>query len=210
MEKLKGYINELHNTLDLLPIELVAELISILQEARVNHRQVFIMGNGGSASTATHFVADLAKNTRWHTLPDFRVLGLTDNMAMLSAYANDEGYENVFVQQLANFVRPKDIVIAISASGNSNNVLKAVELANQVKARTIGLTGFDGGRLGTLVDVNIHIPSNIIEQVEDLHLVVEHMVVKTLKELAREMVTAEGLRPEVALPEITTANGHQP
>jgi D-sedoheptulose 7-phosphate isomerase len=144
MEKLKGYINELHNTLDLLPIELVAELISILQEARVNHRQVFIMGNGGSASTATHFVADLAKNTRWHTLPDFRVLGLTDNMAMLSAYANDEGYENVFVQQLANFVRPKDIVIAISASGNSNNVLKAVELANQVKARTIGLLALNG------------------------------------------------------------------
>jgi D-sedoheptulose 7-phosphate isomerase len=210
MDKLRGYINELQNTIALLPLELIDKLISILQETRMNRRQVFIMGNGGSASTATHFVADLAKNTRWHSLPDFKVLGLTDNMAILSAYANDEGYENVFVQQLANFVRPNDVVIAISASGNSKNVLKAVELANQVKARTIGLTGFDGGKLGSMVDLNIHIHSNIIEQVEDLHLVVEHMVVKTLKEVARESELGEALLNEVGMPEITAANGHIP
>ena len=187
MEKLKRYIHELHHTLDLLPVDLIGELISDLQEARMNQRQVFIMGNGGSASTASHFVADLAKNTRWKNLPDFKVLGLTDNMAILSAYANDEGYENVFVQQLASFVSPHDIVIAISASGNSPNVLKAVELANRVKARTIGLTGFDGGKLGPMVDLHVHVPSKIIEQVEDFHLVIEHMVVKTLREMARDM-----------------------
>lgn len=187
MEKLKRYIHELHHTLDLLPVDLIGELISDLQEARMNQRQVFIMGNGGSASTASHFVADLAKNTRWKNLPDFKVLGLTDNMAILSAYANDEGYENVFAQQLASFVSPHDIVIAISASGNSPNVLKAVELANRVKARTIGLTGFDGGKLGPMVDLHVHVPSKIIEQVEDFHLVIEHMVVKTLREMARDM-----------------------
>lgn len=207
MEKLKGYINELKNTLNHLPVELIGELISILQDARMNHRQVFIMGNGGSASTASHFVADLAKNTRWQNVPDFKVLGLTDNMAILSAYANDEGYDNVFAQQLANFVRPKDVVIAISASGNSKNVLKAVELASQIKACTVGLTGFDGGKLGSLVDVNIHVPSDIIEQVEDLHLVVEHMVVKTLKEMAREMEGSDTLPTDIGMPEITTANG---
>ena len=207
MDKLKGYISELQATLELLPVELISELISILQEARIERRQVFIMGNGGSASTATHFVADLAKNTRWQSVPDFKVLGLTDNMAMLSAYANDEGYENVFAQQLANFVHPNDVVIAISASGNSKNVLKAVELASRVKAHTIGLTGFDGGKLGSLVELNIHIPSDIIEQVEDLHLVVEHMVVKTLREMAKEADIGDGLLSKVAVPEITTDNG---
>jgi len=185
MQSLKRYIDGLHEILDLLPIHLIDELVSILEEARLNRRQVFIMGNGGSASTASHFVADLSKNTRWNTLPDFKVLGLTDNMAIFSAYANDEGYESVFAQQLASFVRPNDIVIAISASGNSKNVLQATRLANQVRACTIGMTGFDGGLLGPMVDLHINVPCNIIEQVEDLHLVIEHMVVKTLREMAK-------------------------
>jgi D-sedoheptulose 7-phosphate isomerase len=210
MEKLRGHVSELKSTLDLLPVDLIGELVSILQEARVNRRQIFIMGNGGSASTATHFVADLSKNTRLEKIPDFRVLGLTDNMAVLTAYANDEGYENVFAQQLANFVRPYDVVIAISASGNSKNVLRAVELARQVKAYTVGMTGFDGGKLGSIVDLNIHILSDIIEQVEDLHLVVEHMVVKTLREIAREVEIGEAVFTDIALGEITVTNGHQP
>jgi D-sedoheptulose 7-phosphate isomerase len=144
------------------------------------------MGNGGSAATASHFVCDLAKNTRYEGWPPFRVIGLTDNIASLTAYANDEGYQNVFSQQLANLVRPGDIVIGISASGNSPNVLRAIDLANQAKARTIGFTGFDGGQLGKMVDLHINVPSNIIEQVEDIHLMLEHMIVKTLKEEVRK------------------------
>lgn len=144
------------------------------------------MGNGGSASTASHFVCDLAKNTRHPGLPHFRVIGLTDNMAIFSAYANDEGYENVFTTQLANLVEAGDIVIAISASGNSANVLKAVEEARNHAAVTIGFTGFDGGRLGSLVDVQVHVNSHIIEHVEDIHLALEHMIVKTLKDTANE------------------------
>jgi D-sedoheptulose 7-phosphate isomerase len=113
------YIQEMHTTLDALPMEHINTVIDVLHEARLTNRQVFIMGNGGSASTASHFVCDLAKNTRKEGWSNFRVIGLTDNMAIFSAYANDEGYENVFAQQLASFVEPDDIVIGISASGNS-------------------------------------------------------------------------------------------
>ena len=140
------------------------------------------MGNGGSASTATHFVCDLAKNTRKEGWPHYKVIGLADNMAIFSAYANDEGYENVFAQQLANLVMPQDIVIGISASGHSKNVLNAMLLAKSQDATTIGFTGFDGGRLSSMVDINIHVNSNIIEHVEDIHLVLEHMIVKALRE----------------------------
>ncbi len=129
------YIAELESTLHQLPDELIQETIDVLHEARLNQRQVFIMGNGGSASTASHFGCDLGKNTRRGDMPNFRVMPLTDNMAIFSALANDEGYENVFVQQLESFVRPGDIVIAISASGKSPNVVKAAGFARQAGAR---------------------------------------------------------------------------
>jgi D-sedoheptulose 7-phosphate isomerase len=149
----------------------------------MNRRQVFIMGNGGSASTASHFVCDLAKNTRKPDLPNFRVIGLTDNMAIFSALANDEGYENVFAQQLASFLEPDDIVIGISASGNSANVLNAIELGNRMGATTIGLTGFDGGMLRSMVALDIHVPSSCIEHVEDIHLMLEHLICKAIKDM---------------------------
>ena len=103
-------------------------------------------------------------------------------MALVSAYGNDEGYENVFSQQLANLINPEDVVIAISASGNSKNVINAIEEARKHDATTIGFTGFDGGRLGQIVNVHIHVNSMIIEHVEDIHLMLEHMIVKTIKE----------------------------
>ncbi|MBV6451603.1 MAG: Phosphoheptose isomerase [Anaerolineales bacterium] len=186
MELIKSYIETLTETVNQLPVGRIARVVDILQAARLSGRKIFIMGNGGSASTASHFVCDLAKNTRHPGLPHFRVIGLTDNMAIFSAYANDEGYENVFTTQLANLVEAGDIVIAISASGNSANVLKAVEEARNHAAVTIGFTGFDGGRLGSLVDVQVHVNSHIIEHVEDIHLALEHMIVKTLKDTANE------------------------
>jgi D-sedoheptulose 7-phosphate isomerase len=183
MEQINNYISTIKNTINELPQDLIEEVIHILQEARMYGRQVFIMGNGGSASTASHFVCDLAKNTRKVGWPNFRCIGLTDNMAILSAYANDEGYENVFSQQLDNLIRPRDIVIGISASGNSPNVLNAIELANNRRATTIGFTGFDGGRLGKMVNLHINVNSDIIEHVEDIHLMLEHMIVKSIKEI---------------------------
>jgi D-sedoheptulose 7-phosphate isomerase len=182
MEQLSDYITILQATMDRLPQSLISDVINILHEARMTGRQVFIMGNGGSASTATHFVCDLAKNTRRDGLPHFKVIGLTDNMAIFSAYANDEGYDQVFSKQLANLIRPNDVVIGISASGNSANVLNGIEEAKKSRAMTIAFTGFGGGRLGPMVDINIHVDSTIIEHVEDIHLMLEHMIVKTIKD----------------------------
>jgi D-sedoheptulose 7-phosphate isomerase len=184
MNPVHSYFNEIKATLDLLDAEPIAKAIDLLHEARLNGRRVFIMGNGGSASTASHFVCDLAKNTRRPGVPHFRVIGLADNMAILSAYANDEGYESVFAQQLANLIQAKDIVIGISTSGSSPNVLRAIELANREEAVTIGFTGFDAGKLGGMVDLHLHVPSNCIEQVEDMHLMLEHLITKRLREIA--------------------------
>ncbi len=182
MEFIQNYISVLQLTMNQLSQQAIAATIDALQQAREKGSQVFILGNGGSASTASHFVCDLSKNTRQEGLPHFRVIGLADNMALFSAYANDEGYENVFSEQLASLIRPGDIVIAISASGNSKNVIKAVEAAHQHQATVIGLTGFDGGRLRQLANINIHVNSNIIEHVEDIHLMLEHLIVKTIKD----------------------------
>lgn len=180
---LKTYTTQLKAVLDLLPYEDLEQVIQILQSARRDRRRVFIMGNGGSASTATHFVCDLAKNTRSPRSPDYRVVGLSDNMAIFSAYANDDGYSNVFRHQLMSQVDPGDIVIAISTSGNSENVVEAVRDAKDVGAYTIGFTGFSSGELGKLVDKEIHVECDCIEQVEDIHLVLEHMIVHAIKEI---------------------------
>jgi D-sedoheptulose 7-phosphate isomerase len=182
MKRVANYLSSLQQTMNELPQENIVGVIELLQAARLDGRQVFIMGNGGSASTATHFVCDLAKNTRQDGLPHFKVIGLTDNMALFSAYANDEGYENVFSQQLANLLESGDIVIGISASGNSRNVLNAIAFAKTREAITVGFTGFDGGQLAQMVDLNVHANSSIIEHVEDIHLILEHMIVKALKD----------------------------
>ena len=182
------YVKGLHDTLDLLPKAAIVQVIDLLHQARLTGRQIFIMGNGGSAATASHFLCDLSKNTRLSAQPHFRAIALTDNMPVFSAFANDEGYENVFAGQLANLLLPGDIVIGISASGKSPNVLKAIELANAMGARTIGFTGFDGGQLGKMVEIQIHVASDCIEYVEDIHLVLEHLITKALKKLAQDML----------------------
>jgi D-sedoheptulose 7-phosphate isomerase len=183
MNQVNSYIEELQQTMNKLPQARIEQVIQLLVEARMSRRQVFIMGNGGSASTASHFVCDLAKNTRKNELPNYRVIGLTDNMAIFSALANDEGYESVFAQQLVSFVQPGDVVIGISASGNSRNVLNAMDVANMMGATTVGFTGFNGGRLSSLVDYEIHVASNCIEHVEDIHLMLEHLIVKAIKDM---------------------------
>jgi D-sedoheptulose 7-phosphate isomerase len=188
MNFVNSYIEELKEVLDDLSEVVIEQVLDVLHVARFDNKQVFILGNGGSASTASHFVCDLGKNTRVKGSPNFRVMGLTDNMALFSALANDEGYENVFAQQLANHIQPGDVVIGISTSGNSPNVLNAIHLANSVGAKTIGFTGFDTGKLGSQVDVNLHVPSHSIEQVEDVHLVLEHLITKALREKAQQMV----------------------
>lgn len=188
MNFFKSYIYELKETLDDLSEDVIEQVLDILHVARMDNQQVFILGNGGSASTASHFVCDLGKNTRVQGAPNFRVMGLTDNIALFSALANDEGYENVFAKQLGNYLQPDDVVIGISTSGNSQNVINAIQFAKSVGAKTIGFTGFNSGELGSLTDVDLHVSSHSIEHVEDIHLVLEHLITKGLREKSMEMV----------------------
>lgn len=187
MDQVQNYFSRLKETLDQMETGPVDELIAVMHQVRQNEGQVFIMGNGGSASTASHFVCDLAKNTRQAGWPHFRVIGLSDNMALVTAFANDEGYENAFAGQLANLVRSGDVVIGISTSGKSPNVLRAIELAGKVGATTVGFTGFDAGQLGAMVDLHLHVPSNLIEHVEDVHLILQHLIIKVLREMATDV-----------------------
>ena len=202
MDHITRYVNGLKETLDLLPMTEIDRVIAILHEARLSQRQIFIMGNGGSASTASHFVCDLGKNTRKPGWPNFKVIGLADNMSIFSAYANDEGYASVFANQLDSLVQPGDVVIGISTSGNSPNVVNAIELANRRGATTIGFTGFNGGRLASLLNIEIRVASNSIEQIEDIHLVLEHLITKSLREDIQDATIASELGLLFAKPEL--------
>jgi D-sedoheptulose 7-phosphate isomerase len=153
----------------------------MLYRAYRNEKQVFTLGNGGSASTASHMAADLGKNTIGPNMRRFRVISLNDNTAMLTALANDLGYENVFREQLQNLIRPGDLLIAISASGNSANVVNAIRYAQAQCAETACLLGFDGGDAAQLVDVAIVVPSDHYGVVEDVHLITNHILVDYFK-----------------------------
>jgi D-sedoheptulose 7-phosphate isomerase len=182
---IQDYLTDLQTTLSNLPLNDIERAVEVLIDARLNDRQVFTLGNGGSAATASHFACDLGKGTVVPGYPRFRVMALTDNMPLFSALANDYGYEHVFVEQLANLVRPGDVVIGISGSGNSANVLNAIQLAREVGATTIGMTGFDGGKLKGMVDICILSPSHCMEKVEDTHLVLEHLISTAVRERAK-------------------------
>ncbi|MEZ4731883.1 MAG: SIS domain-containing protein [Caldilineaceae bacterium] len=185
MDQLRSYLLDFKHTIDRLPVDLIEATVEQLHHARINHKQVFLMGNGGSAATASHFACDLGKNTVSASLPRLRVQALNDNIAFFSACANDYGYETVFAEQLANLVQPEDVVLAISASGNSANVLKAVQLARACGAFTIGWSGYQGGKLAKMVDLSLVVPSDSIEQIEDIHLMLAHMVTIALRSAAQ-------------------------
>ncbi|MDJ0753679.1 MAG: SIS domain-containing protein [Ardenticatenaceae bacterium] len=187
MKYVQEYIVDLQHTLDLLPFEEITEIIGLLHEARLSGKTIFVMGNGGSASTASHIVCDFAKNTRQADWPPFKVMEFVDSSPIFTAYCNDEGYENAIAQQLAHFIEADDVVLGISTSGNSPNVLKAIELANEAGAITISFTGFDGGRLRFMTTYNVHVPSHNIEQVEDIHLVLGHLITSNLRLMTQQM-----------------------
>jgi D-sedoheptulose 7-phosphate isomerase len=159
-----------------LPAERIRGLAERLADAYRRDAQVFAFGNGGSGATATHFIEDLAKCIDYGPgRRRFRAISLSTNIAVITAWANDTAYENVFAEQLRNLVRAGDLVVGISGSGNSPNVLRAIGLANDVGAHTIGLTGFDGGALRGLAREAIVVPCHNMQQVEDVHLVICHL-----------------------------------
>ncbi|MBI2909941.1 MAG: SIS domain-containing protein [Chloroflexi bacterium] len=170
------YVAELKGCLDSLPTEEVAQVIDVIYEAYTKGKQVFIMGNGGSAATASHFACDLGKGTVIAGKPRFRVLSLNDNMALVTALSNDMGYDCVFREQLVNLVSEGDVVIAISASGNSENIVQAIEYANSRGAITVGLLGFGGGRLKEMVTYGVVLPSRSYGLAESVHQFLEHLI----------------------------------
>lgn len=186
IKNVESYLKEVQETVAELPSEPIDEVVEILLDSAKNNRKVFIFGNGGSASTASHFACDLSKNTIVPGAPRFKVIALTDNLPLITAWSNDTAYDNVFAAQLEPLIEADDVVIGISCSGNSPNVLNAMKVAHQVKAKTIAFTGDIGGRLQDVVDLCIKAPSPKIEVQEDIHLMLEHCICSTIRE---EMLT---------------------
>ncbi len=162
----------------------IAKIVPILLEARAADRTIYFFGNGGSASTASHFVCDIGKATIRGEGARFRCVALVDNVESLTAWANDAEYSRVFAEQLRTLAHPGDVAFGISGSGNSPNVLKAMEIAKGLGLRTIGLTGMGGGKLKGLVEVPVVVPSNNMQHIEDVHLLIGHLLTSYLRDEA--------------------------
>lgn len=182
MERIQKYITHLQDVLERLKLEDVRRSIDVIMDAYHANKQIFVIGNGGSASTASHLACDLGKGTSIAGKPRFRVISLTDNVATMTAWSNDVSYEDVFVEQLKNLINPGDVVIGISASGNSENVIRAMQHAADIGCQTIGWSGFGGGKLATICDVNVVVDSNQYGPVEDVHLILNHVLHAWIKE----------------------------
>lgn len=173
---IKQYFEDLKKSLDALPLGRIEAFLDILDAVFAQGRKVFICGNGGSAATASHMANDLLKGvakTRGH---GFQVISLADNVAILTAIANDFSYEEIFSQQLVELGKKGDLLIVISASGNSPNILKVLAEAKRMELQTVGLLGMTGGKAATAVDLAIIAPANDYGPVEDLHLIINHLI----------------------------------
>jgi len=187
-----SYIKEVRSALESLNKKMIFKALELLIKAYNENRTVFVLGNGGSASTAAHMAADFSKSTLSDVYDKkekrLRVISLTENVSLLTAYGNDLNYEQVFVQQLQNLVVRGDVVIAISASGDSRNVINAVKYAKTCKAKTIGLLGFEkGGRLAKIVDCPIIVSSSHYGPVEDIHLIINHILASLFAKLKKQI-----------------------
>ncbi len=178
---INSYFDEVKHCLDSLDSKKIELAIDMILRAYKNDRKVFILGNGGSASTASHMACDLGKGTLQRIYDNserrLKVISLTDNVAVMTAYGNDLGFEDIFVQQLRNLVETDDVIVAISGSGNSKNVIKALSYAKECGAKTIGFLGFKtGGQAAGLVDCPIIVDSNFYGPLEDVHNVLNHLI----------------------------------
>ena len=186
-----AYMDALRDALTRLDTDVVAWIAEILLRARDLGRTVFIIGNGGSASTATHMATDLCKGTAINGQPGVRAVSLVDNVALLTAWSNDADYEQSFSGPLQAYLAPDDVLIAISASGRSRNVLEAARVANRMGAVTIGLTGFGGGGLAQLTQVSLVVDADDYGLVEDVHLAINHALTSAVSARLRQHDEAE-------------------
>jgi len=187
VEYIQKYLNEVGRILQNLPQAEIARAIDILIQARTEGRWIFVMGNGGSAAMASHFACDLGKGTVREGKTRFKVLSLNDNVPLLTAYANDFGYETVFAEPLASLAEAGDVAIAISSSGNSPNVLRAMDVARERGLTTIGITAFEGGQLRDKVDVCVIVPADsrhpdAMQHAEDGQWVVLHAIFVVIRQ----------------------------
>ena len=176
--------------LEALPVDEIEKVIGLLHEAYEQGKQVFIIGNGGSAATASHMACDLAKTTLGkppHELPRrFRVIALTDNVPLITAWSNDAHYQLIFAEQLRNLASPGDLLIAITGSGNSPNIVEAVKAAQELGVKSAGLLGFDGGVVRELLDEAIVIESDNYGYIEDLPLILNHLITRFFTQVVAE------------------------
>jgi len=191
------YLTEFKVVAENLPLEQAKQAADILYQAYRTDHLVFTFGNGGSAALASHLAVDLSKSTHIpgpasvQQVKRLRVLSLTDNVPMLTAWGNDTSYENIFAGQMENFIQAGDVALGISGSGNSPNVLRALELARQVGATTVGLSGCGGGKMKDLLDCPIIVPSHHMQQIEDAHSIVAHLIFLDLKARIERTVTSD-------------------
>lgn len=176
-----SYLQELSAAIQELPVPSIERLADMFLRAHGNGQTIFLFGNGGSASLASHMTCDLGKGTVPATGRRLRAVALTDNAALITAWANDTRYESIFAEQLENLLRPGDVAFAISGSGNSPNVLAALRFARRAGAATAGVTGFDGGKMKSLCDVCVVVPSSNMQVIEDLHLSIAHAVFRVVR-----------------------------
>ena len=180
-----SYVSELEQMLREISQAHLQAILALLEAAYRDGHRIFIMGNGGSAATASHFALDLAKNTIKAGAPRLKAISLTDHVPLITAWSNDTAYEHIFEEQLANLIEAGDVVIGMSTSGNSPNVLNALKLAKQARASTVGLLGATGGRIKEIVDAYLLAPGQNIEQEEDAHLIVAHLITRHMREVVR-------------------------
>ena len=177
-EHISNYIEKLKSALDNISAEEIVDFTKILKNALDNEKMIFIMGNGGSAAFASHFACDFNKGVSWNKEKKFRIICLNDNREIMMAYANDISYEEIFVGQLKNFLSKGDVVIGVSGSGNSKNVLKAIEYANAFGAVTVGITGYLGGQLKNLAQHSVNTNIEDMQISEDVHLAICHLIMQ--------------------------------
>lgn len=174
--EIKEYIENEIAVLRTLDVETLNEVLNLLEQTLENEKMIYIMGNGGSAATASHFQNDFNKGVSEYTEKKFRFLCLNDNVPTVMAIANDIGYEEIFRFQLRGRLRPGDVVIGISGSGNSENVLNAVEYAKECGNTVVGITGYSGGKLRKIADYSLHVPVNSMQITEDIHMIFDHLM----------------------------------
>ena len=162
-------------------IDVFEKISNVLLEARNNEKNIYVMGNGGSASTATHFVSDLLKTSITKNEKRFKAISLSDNIPVILAWSNDKSFDTIFVEQLKNFLQEGDIVIAISGSGNSLNVINAINYANKINAKTISLSGMGGGKLSEISETSLIVPSDDMLTIETMHLCVCHLLTTIIR-----------------------------